>query len=370
MSNHYLPELSPPAQRWARFLGVLLGTAVVLWLCWRLRGVFAPVAAAWALAYMLNPLINRLEGWKIPRLHSVACIVLLLGLLILGCVLIGAMQAISFAHNVPRYLDHVRQWLDQRFPDLLGEDQHQRLLDFAGERGSAIGGALVGYMLAIFTNVTHWLTLLILIPLYLFFLSMRFNEIVAWMRNHLPYDSRAVILEIGRTIDLAIANFFRGRVIVCAVLGGLCAIGWTILGVPNSLLLGALLGVLSIVPFGALVVVPFALIFAYTHVPVGVDWKLPVILTMGVYMLAQAAESFVLAPLILAHTSGLHPVTTVVALLVGHELFGVLGLLLAIPVASTLITLAQRYVMPEIRRLAAGPRHGDPPGDAAGGVPE
>lgn len=355
MPNRYLPTLNEPAARWARFLGVVAGGVLLLWLCWTLRAVLAPLVAAWALAYILNPLINYLERRSVARLQSVTVGVIILGVLLIGLGLIGAMQLVAFTHQLPFYINNVRQWFDQRFPTLLSEDQHQRLIDLASDHGTAIGGLVLGYTLAIFANVAHWLTIFVLVPLYLFFLLLNFNNITRWISSHLPYATRDTILDIGGTIDEAVSNFFRGRVIICAAMGVLSGIGWTILGVPNSILLGAAVGVLSLAPFCSLAVVPIALILTYTHVAPGADWKVPVMLTMVVYMVVQAIESFVLAPLILAHTSGLHPVTTVIALLIGHELIGVLGLLLAIPAASTLITIGRRYLMPEIRRLAAPP---------------
>ena len=128
-----------------------------------------------------------------------------------------------------------------------------------------------------------------------------------------------------------------------------------------------LAGLLNLVPFMSLLALPLALISAYFGAVQAalpgevVNWTMPVLLAMAVYMAVQAIESFILTPLIESRSSGLHPVTTVVALLIGGQWAGLLGMLLAIPIASTVKALAAQFLLPEIRRLAAPP----PPQQAA-----
>ena len=127
-----------------------------------------------------------------------------------------------------------------------------------------------------------------------------------------------------------------------------------------------LAGALNLVPALSFLALPPALLCAFVdalHTSGG--WVWPVTYTAAVYIGAQAVESFILAPYVLGQTSGLHPVTTVVVLFMGAELAGILGLLLAIPVASTLKSLAVEVLLPEFRRLAAEPPSETPPGPAA-----
>ena len=137
-------------------------------------------------------------------------------------------------------------------------------------------------------------------------------------------------------------------------------------GIPYSLPLGALAGRLNLVPFMSLLALPPALVLSYLEAAQNdTNWVLPVLLAMGVYMAVQALESFVLTPCIEARSSGLHPITTVVALLIGATWAGLLGMLLAIPIASTLKVFAVEYVLPEIRRLAAPVQTSDERADDA-----
>jgi predicted PurR-regulated permease PerM len=211
-------------------------------------------------------------------------------------------------------------------------------------------------------------SLLILIPVFTFYFLWRFNDFMAALRDHLPDMYRDGIVHLVGTIDAAIANFFRGRLIVCLVVGGVASLGWSLVGVPYSLPLGVLTGLLNLVPFVSLLALPPALLFAFLGASeVGAPWLWPVVLTMGVYMGVQALEAFVLSPAILGHTVGLHPLAIVVALLIGAEVAGLLGLLLAVPVASTLKTLAAEFLLPEVRRLAGWPAAPSrPPGPPAG----
>jgi hypothetical protein len=100
-------------------------------------------------------------------------------------------------------------------------------------------------------------------------------------------------------------------------------------------------------------VLPPALILTYlSAVQASTPWAVPLLLVFAVYVAVQAIESFILSPVIESRSNGLHPVTVVVALLIGSQIAGLLGMLLAIPVASTLKSLGAIYVLPEIRRLA------------------
>jgi predicted PurR-regulated permease PerM len=222
--------------------------------------------------------------------------------------------------------------------------------------GATAGQRALDYLQRAIGDVLNLLTLLVLVPLFTFYFLWRFNAVVTALRDYLPVAYRDSIVNVARTIDSAVASFFRGRLIVCTIIGLFSAIGWSLVGMPYSLPLGLLAGALNLVPFMSLLALPPALLLAYLNATAaGQPWVMPVTLAMGVYMAAQALESFVLSPLIEGRTSGLHPLVIVVALLIGGEIAGLAGMLLAIPVASTLRTLASELLLPELRRLAGHP---------------
>ena len=375
--DRYLPRLSDPGRRWARFFALLAALALLTWIAIILRQVLTPLVAALAIAYILNPLVTWLE--KTHQVKRALSISIGLGLLLLaGSSLLaaGTVQVVQLAGNIPSHARATFEWLDRTIPGLTGgadeleatdtqptpptDDRElalggrDRLVQLASEHGLSLGSSVIGYIAQIVSNAFYWLSLTVLLPLYTFFFLLRFNEIVETIHNHLPGEYRPTIVRIAVTIDGALSSFFRGRLLICLAVGTLTGIGWLIVGVPYSLALGALVGMLNLVPFLSVLSLPPALILMYMQATeTGANWVLMTGLVAGVYMAAQAVESFVLTPVIMSKASGLHPVTTVIALLVGGQLAGLLGLLLAIPIASTLKSFVAEYALPEIDRLAA-----------------
>jgi predicted PurR-regulated permease PerM len=379
--DQYLPKLSERQQRWARFLALLVVIGLLVWVAMALRQVLTPLVAALALAYILNPLVTWLEETrKIKRVTSVSLGLALL--LVVGASLLfaGTVQIVQLAGDIPEHATAALEWLNQTVPGLLStaqepgatenrpavsgtgqeptSDARERLAQLATEHGLSLGRSVVGYIGRIVSNAFYWLSLTVLLPLYTFFFLLNFNEIIHAARDHLPSAYRPTIVRIVTTIDGAIATFFRGRLLVCLAVGTLTGVGWLSLGllgvhVPYNLALGALAGTLNLVPFLSVLALPPALLLTYLDATAGDDnWVLAVTLVFAVYLLVQALETFVLTPVIEAKASGLHPVTTVIALLIGGQLAGLLGMLLAIPLTSTLKSLGIEYLLPEVRRLA------------------
>lgn len=357
----YVPPLSPPARRWARFLALLTAIALLCWLVQRLSGVLTPIAIALALAYIVNPLIHWLERRGMRRLVSVSIVFVLVigGLVTVLTVLayLGAVQLVALSRNLPSYFTQAQEWLNANQPELMSKlGDREQLTELASRYGKDLAARVSGAAAWMFSGAAHWLLLVVLVPTYTFFFLWKFDRILATVRTHLPGVYRATIERVVGTIDRSMSEFFRGRLIICAVYGLLIGLGWMIVGTPYSLPLGLLAGVMNLVPALGVLALPPALICAFVEaVQQGEGWMWPVTYTAAVFIVAQAIESGILAPYVMGQTSGLHPITTLIALLIGGELGGILGLLLAIPVASTLKSLMAEFVMPEMRRLAAEP---------------
>lgn len=359
--QEYLPPLSPRAQRWVRFFALLAAVVGIVWLGRALSGVLTPLAAALAIAYIFNPVVTWLEQrCGIRRFMSV--LIGMFFLVGLGLVLLfaGTLQVYQLANNLPRYLTSLQEWAATSLPMLMPDDQTKlRVKELLQQHGGAVATTAASYVGAWLSNTFYLISLLVLLPMYTFFCLWHFNHVVKVVHDHLPEQSRATIVRIGTTIDRAISDFFRGRLVVSMIVGILAAIGWSIVGVKYSIALGALAGALNLIPFMSVVALPPAILVAWMGATeAGQSWFHPVLFTIGVYFTVQAIESFVLSPIVDARSTGLHPVTTIVALLIGAELMGILGMLLAIPIASTLKSLLAEFVFPEVRRLAGRP---DPP---------
>ncbi len=369
--DSYLPPLTPRVRRWVRFLAVLACAFGLFMLARRLGGVLTPIAISLAIAYICNPLITLLEKRGIARPLSIGVGLAGLGVLVVLISVAGAAQVVQFARAAPIYAEQFENWLRTTIPGVLDSGvSREQLSGWMQEHGATLARTLLSYSSTVAAGVAYWGSAAVLIPMYSFFFLWGFNDMLRVIREHLPGAYRDTILRVVQTIDKATADFFRGRLVICAAVGLLTGVGWLIVGVPYSLPLGLLAGVFNLVPLLSIVVLPPALLLSYLDaLQAGQNWILPVCLTMGVFMLVQAVESFALAPYVTAQSSGLHPVTTVVALLIGAELVGVLGMLLSIPIASTLKSLGKEYLLPEIRRLAQAPPAAAPePAESTGGA--
>lgn len=383
----YLPTLSEPARRWLRLAGLLAALAAVCWLAYALRAAFTPLVAAAAIAYVLNPLVTWVERTRRAQRLSIVIVVFAgFGVVVLGGGLYIGSRTVAQLSDVqerfPRYVQALGQWAEVIQRRLGGTSQPAAaetvavaasrpagvpaapwwpaVAPLVEQHGIGVARAALGYLGRVASNVLALVSLFVLVPVFTFYFLWRFNDGVRAIRDHLPLAQRDAIVSAVSTIDAAMANFFRGRLIVCLVVAALTGLGWTAVGVPFGLPLGLAAGALNLVPFLSLLMLPAALLAAYLGaMDAAMPWLTPVLLTMGVYMAVQALESFLLSPWIEGKSSGLHPLLIVVALLIGAELAGLLGMLLAIPVASSLKTLAARLVLPEIRRLAGQPTTAD-----------
>jgi predicted PurR-regulated permease PerM len=390
--NDYVPKLSAPARQWVRFGALVAALVVVCWVLYWLRGVFTPVIAGLAIAYVLNPVVTWLERKRqVDRLMTVSIVFALLavvtvsGGLYLAAGTVAQVQRLS--DELPGYRTRLETWLNERSlaamqPAENGADTPEgvavaavpatqpwwkKLTPLVEQHGVAVARSTVSYAMGAVSGVFNLLSLLVLTPLFTFYFLWKFNDMVAVARDHLPAEYREGIVHAVTTIDRAMADFFRGRVIVCLIVGVLTGLGWSLVPGQNyALPLGVLAGTLNLIPMMSMAALPLAMISVYLGTTqMEIAWAWPVLYTLAVYMIVQGLESFLLSPMIEGKASGLNPLVIVVALLIGAQMAGLLGMLLAIPVASTLRTFATQLVMPEVRRLA-GQDEPEPPPDAAG----
>ena len=203
-----------------------------------------------------------------------------------------------------------------------------------------------------------------LVPFYFWFFSIGFPDTISFLRSLVPEAHRSRIEELASEMDRAVSAFVRGRIVIAGIMGILLAIGWKIGGVPYAFTLGFLGGLLSIVPYlGALAVIPAVALLSVDQLSLPdaerMAWYWMVGGPVGVFVIVQSIEGYLLTPVIAGRATNLGPVSVFVAVLAGASLAGVYGMLLAIPAAACIKILASEMLMPALREWAAG-RASDP----------
>ena len=326
---------------------VVVGVLLAVIFFYFSRRVLTPFFIAFALAYLLDPVTDRLESLKISRTFSV--LVLMAGVfsLVTGIGLLIfpllKLQAEHLVSNLPNYIAILQEWM---YPLLgvVGEPEKiqgilNRELLKVGELPlkviSSITSILWGSVAGLFSFILL-LANLVIIPVVMFYLLRDYDLINKKMLSFVPARSREQVLSLIKEIDGVLAGFVRGQLMVGLIMAGLYSIGLFFCGTPMSLFIGLLAGLASLVPYLGLVFgfVPAAILtFMQTQ-----DWVL-VFGVAGVFAVVQGLEGMIITPRIVGEKIGLHPVAIILAVLLGAEFFGLVGVIVSVPVAAALNVL-------------------------------
>lgn len=317
---------------------------VLVFLLLRLLGpILMPFALASVFAYIGDPLVDRLEARKIGRTPAVVLVfvgltlVAALGLLITLPLLLDQTQLLvqrvyGFAAWVQESgLPALRQYFD-----LPEQSSMSTAKEALSKHWSAAGGLLMylwqqvsGSGMAVLT----WLANLTLVPVVTFYLLRDWDRMMARIRELLPRRMEPNVVGVARECDDILGAFARGQFMVMLSLAVLYMVGLWLVGLDLALVLGLLAGLASIVPYlGFIVGILAAGLAAYFQF----DSWWPLLAVAGVFGLGQVLESVYLTPTLVGDKIGLHPVIVIFAVLAGGQLFGFLGILLALPAAAVI----------------------------------
>lgn len=236
--------------------------------------------------------------------------------------------------------------------DLDATTLYQKLRTSMSGKWNTAAGMLkdrLGWVWRTTNNVLLLLGNLILCAVYTFFFMLEMNVIGGVLFKYLPGPERETVVDVLTKIHRAVSSFFRGRLIVCAFVGLLTGLGLTLLDVRFAILLGVLTGVGNMVPFlGVVIGLMPALFFSFVEH----HSMLHMVFVFIMFSAVQGAEGTILVPLVMGKQVEMHPVTLIVALLIGGQLFGLFGVLVAIPLACILRILGAEFVLPELRQLS------------------
>lgn len=328
-------------QRQAQFWGIAL--LVFALLLYGLSGVLLPFVAGLALAYLLDPVADRLERFGLSRLVATLLILgIVLVLFVAALVLILPLlagQLMSFIDKLPGYV--------QRLQTLAVEQGGPLLERFGGGKGlsdlrSDLGGLmsqganwLVGVLQSIWAGgqaLLSLFSLLVVTPIVAFYLLVDYDKLVATVDDWLPRRHQTTVRKLALEMDATISGFLRGQALVCIFLALWYGIGLSLIGLNFGFLIGVLSGILSFIPYvGSLTGLVLGLGIAIVQFWPDGFWIAAVI---AVFATGQFLEGNILAPKLVGEAVGLHPVWLMFALFAFGSFFGFVGLLLAVPLAA------------------------------------
>lgn len=338
----------------------LIAIALVGWLFYLLAPVLTPFIAAALLAYVGDPLADRLQRLKLPRTVAVIVVFLLtfllLGLLVL---LIGPLVRTQVGALLDALPEIVRQFEQVWLPNIaelldleVGEDIGigafvARYGDMAGSWGTKVlvsvtqsGSAVAAAVLSLF-----------LVPILTFYLLRDWDSIVAHFGALIPREQRATVVGLAKETDEVLGAFLRGQVLVMLALAIIYSVGLGLVGLKFAIAIGVVSGLVSFVPYLGFV---FGITLASLTVVLEPEPLWQLIGVVATFSIAQGLEGSLLTPKLVGDRIGLHPVLIIFAVAAGGQLFGFFGILLALPAAAVLSVLVRfafhRYLMehPEI----------------------
>ena len=312
--------------------------------------VMLPVILSGLLFYLLNPLVDLMEKYKINRVLAISIIFVIIAfLLIIGlAVAIPNLQrqVIIFAHNVPSYIEDADRVIDdlvtKRLPDDFRPQLEQVLAQFSTQAtawASNISSKAVNWVSAIISGTSQVIVALIIMPFMLFYLLRDGKGLRDYITQFLPNKLREPVGKVLSDVNQQLANYVRGQITVAVIVAIMFIIFFKIIGLRYAVALGVTAGVLNLVPYlGSFLAMLPALVLGLIAGPV---MLLKVII---VFIVEQTIEGRFVSPLILGSQLNIHPITILFVLLTSGSMFGIWGVLLGIPIyASAKVVISEIF---------------------------
>ncbi len=341
---------------------LLVSVAAILTAYWLLATtgfLLAPFVLGFGFAYVLDPLVDRLVERRVAR--GAAIVLLALPVVGVGVVavlfgipaLVGQVDQLvqaapDLVGQIGRLFSGIREFIvgipgvdEDAVPDLTNLDPEE-IVAFLQERREQLASGAWRGVLGLGRGLGSAATVagyVFLTPLLTFYLLRDYDGILARLRGLLPRGREAEVVEFAREYDQLLSRYLRGQVTVALIIGALTSVLLLWVGFPYPLLLGALAGVMGLIPFLGLVL---AIIPAVIIALVSGDVLWSLLKVAGVYGGVQVLDGMLISPRIVGDSVGLHPVWIVLALSVGGFFFGFVGLLISVPVAVGLKLVVAR----------------------------
>jgi predicted PurR-regulated permease PerM len=323
---------------------------------WLLSGILLPFVAGLAIAYLLNPLTDRLVKFGVNRMIAALLIITVAVLTFIVIILLVAPlvagQLSSFIDTIPGYVTKLQAMIsNQSLPWL------QKLLGTGFSPQKSIGdlvsqgmGWITAFLQSLWSGgraLVSLFSLIVVTPVVAFYLIYDWHRMLRAVDSWIPLHQRETVHALAHEIDTTISGYVRGQAAVCLVLGSFYAVTLTLSGLNFGLLIGLISGLITFIPYvgsmtGLVLAVGVAVAQFWPHYT-------SIAIVLGIFLVGQFLEGNVLSPKLVGESVGLHPVWVIFALLAFGYLFGFVGLLVAVPMAATIGVLV-RFALARYRQ--------------------
>lgn len=360
-----IPESRPYTfDRVVRIVFSVIVLVVALYLMNLLKGVLLPFMVACLLAYMMEPIVKWNQRW----MHLKSRFLPVLLTLIEVCAVIGIFCAVfipylveetgEMADAIKKYATTQIQipYISQQVHDFIRHninwDQVSRFLskeEWQNLIKQTLSGSwnFLSSSVAFIVGAVSWLIVL----LYLIFIMLDYERLMLSFRQLVPYRQRHRVFHIFDDIKNAMNRYFRGQFVIAMSVGVLFSIGFLIIGLPMGVVLGLFIGVLNMVPYLQMISLPItAVLCLVATVSGGADFWVIFWESMAVYVIVQCIQDLILTPKIMGKAMGLNPAIILLSLSIWGSLLGFMGLIIALPLTTLILSYYDLYVIQRIRR--------------------
>lgn len=339
------------------------GVLIAIYLLFVLRGVLLPFMVALLLAYMLEPIVLWNRKWTrcrkrfLPVMLTLLEVILVLsvfGAIFVPYLISEASQMADAIHryattqvNIPYISQEIHQFIQnninfEEITKYLSQDQWREVARTVINSSWSVVSSSVGFV----WELVSWL----IVFLYLIFIMIDYERLILSFRQLVPYSHRRRVFKIFDDIKLAMNRYFRGQFLVAFIVGILFSIGFVIVGLPMGVLFGLFIGMLNMVPYLQLVSLPicFLLCLVGTVSTGAAFWPL-LWSSLAVYVVVQLIQDLLLTPRIMGKVMGLNPAIILLSLSIWGCLLGFLGLIIALPLTTLVLSYYDLYVVQRIQ---------------------
>lgn len=345
--------------RVVRILFSICGLLATLYLLDILKGVLLPFLVACLISYMLEPLVK----WNRKRLHTQKRFFPVMLTLLEACILAGIFCALFIPYlveecaematmiktyatkqiDIPFISTEIHRFIKQNIDfntiyKLLSHKEWEEII----KSSIASSWSFLSSGFSFVAAAVSWL----IVILYVLFIMLDYEKLMLSFKQLVPYTHRNKVFRIIKDIEVTMNRYFRGQFIIAMSVGVLFSIGFLIIGLPMGVVLGLFIGILNLVPYLQLISLPITAILCLVWtVSTGGNFWLIFWESMAVYVIVQGIQDLILTPKIMGKTMGLNPAIILLSLSIWGSLLGFMGLIIALPLTTLLISYYNLYVI-------------------------